>query len=329
MKEFKEYEGPFIHTKETYKKIMFSYIITFVPFFVYNFYMNGIIKWQANKNISDLLYPLIFTFLPLLLVLIFETIYKMIFIKNQTFKNYLKENFSIFSILFFPFLLKINTPLYIIILSVILGYLLYKILFKKWYSLTILSYLIYLILGLLNPNYLEILKILPINYNYLVTSNGGFMNLLLNGSNLMCPIITILAFVYLYIKKDNKYQITISALITILFITTIIGLSNKSIWFPLYFILTGGTLFITTILASDFYSPATKGGKIMYGALIGLLIILIRFISNYNIAPFSIFIANTFTFALDYINEFLNKKIIYLTYTLLVILEIVLITVFI
>ena len=23
MKEFKEYEGPFIHTKETYKKIMF------------------------------------------------------------------------------------------------------------------------------------------------------------------------------------------------------------------------------------------------------------------------------------------------------------------
>ena len=253
----------------------------------------------------------------------------MIFIKNQTFKNYLKENFSIFSILFFPFLLKINTPLYIIILSVILGYLLYKILFKKWYSLTILSYLIYLILGLLNPNYLEILKILPINYNYLVTSNGGFMNLLLNGSNLMCPIITILAFVYLYIKKDNKYQITISALITILFITTILGLLNKSIWFPLYFILTGGTLFITTILASDFYSPATKGGKIMYGALIGLLIILIRFISNYNIAPFSIFIANTFTFALDYINEFLNKKIIYLTYALLLILEIVLITIFI
>ena len=97
----------------------------------------------------------------------------------------------------------------------------------------------------------------------------------------------------------------------------------------MFFILTGGTLFITTILASDFYSPATKGGKIMYGALIGLLIILIRFISNYNIAPFSIFIANTFTFALDYINEFLNKKIIYLTYTLLVILEIVLITVFI
>ena len=165
MKEFKEYEGPFIHTKETYKKIMFSYIITFTPFFVYNFYINGIIKWQETKNISDLLYPLIFTFLPLLLVLIFETIYKLIFVKNQTFRNYLKENFSIFSILFFPFLLKINTPLYIIILSVIIGYLLYKILFKKWYSLTILSYLIYLILGLLNPNYLEILKILPINFN--------------------------------------------------------------------------------------------------------------------------------------------------------------------
>ena len=329
MKEFKEYEGPFIHTNETYQKIMFSYIVAFIPFFVYNFYMNGIIKWQETKNINDLLYPVIFTLLPLLIILILEIIYKLIFVKNQSLKNYLKENFSIFSILFFPFLLKINTPLYIISLSTILGYLLYKTLFKKWYSLTIISYLIYLIIGFFNPNYLEFLKILPIDYNYLITSNTGFMNLLLNGSNLMSPIITILTFVYLYIKKDNKYQITISALITILFITTIIGLLNKSIWFPFYFILTGGTLFITTILASDFYSPATKNGKIMYGALIGLLIILLRFISNYNIAPFSIFIANTFTFTLDYINELINKKLIYLTYIILVILEIVLITIFI
>ncbi len=329
MKEFKEYEGPFIHTNETYQKIMFSYIVAFIPFFVYNFYMNGIIKWQETKNINDLLYPVIFTLLPLLIILILEIIYKLIFVKNQSLKNYLKENFSIFSILFFPFLLKINTPLYIISLSTILGYLLYKTLFKKWYSLTIISYLIYLIIGFFNPNYLEFLKILPIDYNYLITSNAGFMNLLLNGSNLMSPIITILTFVYLYIKKDNKYQITISALITILFITTIIGLLNKSIWFPFYFILTGGTLFITTILASDFYSPATKNGKIMYGALIGLLIILLRFISNYNIAPFSIFIANTFTFTLDYINELINKKLIYLTYIILVILEIVLITIFI
>lgn len=321
MKQFKEYEGPFIHTKETYKKIMFSYIITFIPYFVYNFYINGVMK----HNINSLLKPIIFNILPLLTVIILEIIYKLIFIKNQSFKNYLKENFSIFSILFFPFLLNINTPLYIILLSVLIGYILYKTLFKKWYSLTILSYLIYLLLSLITTNYLSIVETYPINYNYLVTSNSGFMNLLLNGSDLMCPIITILAFLYLYIKKDIKYQITLSSLLTIIIITTIIGLYNNSIWYPIYFLLTGGTLFTITILANDFYSPATKNGKIMYGTFIGLLIVLTRFISPYSIAPFVILIANTFTFTFDYINEFVNKKIIYFSLTLLIIIETLLI----
>lgn len=321
MKQFKEYEGPFIHTKETYKKIMFSYIITFIPYFVYNFYINGIMK----HNINSLLKPIIFNILPLLTVIILEIIYKLIFIKNQSFKNYLKENFSIFSILFFPFLLNINTPLYIILLSVLIGYILYKTLFKKWYSLTILSYLIYLLLSLITTNYLSVVETYPINYNYLVTSNSGFINLLLNGSDLMCPIITILAFLYLYIKKDIKYQITLSSLLTIIIITTIIGLYNNSIWYPIYFLLTGGTLFTITILANDFYSPATKNGKIMYGTFIGLLIVLTRFISSYSIAPFVILIANTFTFTFDYINEFVNKKIIYFSLTLLIIIETLLI----
>lgn len=321
MKQFKEYEGPFIHTKETYKKIMFSYIITFIPYFVYNFYINGVIK----HNINSLLKSIIFNILPLLTVIVLEIIYKLLFIKNQSFKNYLKENFSIFSILFFSFLLNINTPLYIILLSVLIGYILYKTLFKKWYSLTILSYLIYLLLSLITTNYLSIVETYPINYNYLVTSNAGFINLLLNGSDLMCPIITILAFLYLYIKKDIKYQITLSSLLTIIIITTIIGLYNNSIWYPIYFLLTGGTLFTITILANDFYSPATKNGKIMYGTFIGLLIVLTRFISPYSITPFVILIANTFTFTFDYINEFVNKKIIYFSLTLLIIIETLLI----
>ena len=148
----------------------------------------------------------------------------------------------------------------------------------------------------------------PIDYNFLVTSNKGFLNLLLNGSELMCPLISILAFFYLCIKKDIKYQITISSLTTIIIITLIIGLINKSIWFPLYFILTGGTIFITTILATDFYSPATKIGQILYGIFIGLLILLLRFVSPYNIAPFSIFLANTFSFAFDYLSIFLDRR---------------------
>ena len=294
MNEFKEYTGPFVHSKETYKKIMMSYLIVFIPYLAYAIYINGIKSLQI-------------IFSPLIIVLLLELIFSL---KNKNFKNIIKENFSIFGILFFPFLLNIKTPHYIVLISTIIVYLLHKLIFKKWYSITILSYTIYILLNLIINKgiYLEIINMNPIDYNFLVTSNKGFLNLLLNGSELMCPLISILAFFYLCIKKDIKYQITISSLTTIIIITLIIGLINKSIWFPLYFILTGGTIFITTILATDFYSPATKIGQILYGIFIGLLILLLRFVSPYNIAPFSIFLANTFSFAFDYLSIFLDRR---------------------
>ena len=325
MKEFKEYSGPFIHSKETYKKIMFSYIIVFLPFIIYTLYINGLSKYNETKEITTILKPLIFILLPTITVFILEILYKLIFIKNKSLKDYIKQNFSIFGIIYFPLLLNIETPIYILLISTILGYILYKLLFKKWYSLTILSYVSYLILTFILSKfnistYIEILNIKNINYNYLITSNGGYINLLLKGSALMCPLLSILSFIYLYIKKDIKYQITISAFITILLSTLIISIMNKCLWFPFYFILTGGTLFIITILTNDFYSPATKGGQIIYGVFIGVTIILLRFLSSYNIAPFSIFIAQTFTFAFDYINEFINKKIIYIILLIIVLI---------
>lgn len=296
MNEFVQTTGPFIHNEETYKKTIFSYIIVYIAFFIYTLYM--------NMNIRTL----IFLTLPILITLILETIYKKIFVKNTELKTYLKENFSVYSILFLPYLLNINTPLYIIIISVIIGYILYKTLFKKWYSLTILSYLIYIILTIKNLQQME--------------TNQNILNLLLNGSNLMCPLIALLSFIYLYIKKDIKKEITISSLLTILIITLIQGILNKNLYYPLYFTLTGATLFITILLAPDFYSPATKTGKILYGIFIGLLILILRKTSNYLIEPLSILIANTFTFTFDYINEFGNKKITYLITLILIILTI-------
>lgn len=153
-------------------------------------------------------------------------------------------------------------------------------------------------------------------------TNQNILNLLLNGSNLMCPLIALLSFIYLYIKKDIKKEITISSLLTILIITLIQGILNKNLYYPLYFTLTGATLFITILLAPDFYSPATKTGKILYGIFIGLLILILRKTSNYLIEPLSILIANTFTFTFDYINEFGNKKITYLITLILIILTI-------
>lgn len=301
MKEFKTTKGPFINTDETYKKTLTSYIVVFISYLIYAIYI--------NKNIKTIFILL----LPLILTLILETIYKILFIKNQSLKNYLKENFSIFSILFYPFLLNINTNITLIILSILIAYIPYKILLKKNYSLTILSYTALIILLLITKK-LELL-----NYN----NQTNIINMLLNGSNLMSPLITILSFIYLSIKKDIKKDITLTSIITILLITTTKGIISKNFTYPVYFLLTGGTLFITTILANDFYSPATKTGKILYGLFIGITITIFRAISSYNILPLSILLANTFTFIFDYINEFINKKIIYIISIILIIITII------
>ena len=115
MNEFKEYTGPFVHSKETYKKIMMSYLIVFIPYLAYAIYINGIKSLQI-------------IFSPLIIVLLLELIFSL---KNKNFKNIIKENFSIFGILFFPFLLNIKAPLYIVLISTIIGYLLHKLIFKK------------------------------------------------------------------------------------------------------------------------------------------------------------------------------------------------------
>ena len=52
MNEFKEYTGPFVHSKETYKKIMMSYLIVFIPFLAYALYKNGLQALKIDNEVQ-------------------------------------------------------------------------------------------------------------------------------------------------------------------------------------------------------------------------------------------------------------------------------------
>jgi len=58
----------------------------------------------------------------------------------------------------------------------------------------------------------------------------------------------------------------------------------------------------------------------MYGLLLGLLIIIFRYISNVDITFMSLFVMNTFSFFLDKIGELGNKKIAYIVIIILIII---------
>lgn len=326
MKNFRLYNGPFVHSNDTYRSRMFSYLIVFIPFLAYVFYSNGINPYlEKSISFKEMLYPLIFVISPIIIVFVLEILYKTIFDSKKNFKSYFKTSFALFSSLFTSLLFNINTPFWIIVLATIISYVLYKILFNKVCSLSILTYVIgmtiVIILGKsVNVNLSNLYNGIG-DFTSLVTNNGGFDNLLLDGSYLVPGLISIFGFLYLILKKDSKYLISCSALISILISTFIISLiSGVGIWYPFYFLLTNGVLFLILILASDFYGPATIDGQIMYGLLLGLLIIIFRYISNVDITFMSLFVMNTFSFFLDKISELGNKKIAYIAIIILIII---------
>lgn len=76
---------------------------------------------------------------------------------------------------------------------------------------------------------------------------------------------------------------------------------NMGIWFPLTQVLSGGLLFASVFMATDpVTSPTTKSGKILYGILIGIVAYIIRMLGDYPEGIlFAILLLNAFVTIMD------------------------------
>ncbi len=91
-------------------------------------------------------------------------------------------------------------------------------------------------------------------------------------------ILIILAGIYLIYKKVASWQIMAGCLGGFLGLNTILYLMGSTqVPNPLYGLLSGGFLFGTVFMATDPVSaPKTKEGKIIFGILIGVVVVIIR-----------------------------------------------------
>lgn len=115
-------------------------------------------------------------------------------------------------------------------------------------------------------------------------------------------ILIILAAIYLIYNKVASWQIMAGVLIGFTGLNSILYfLGNNQIPNPIFGILAGGLLFGTVFMATDPISaPKTKGGKWIYGVLIGIITVIIRGYALFaGGMMFAILIGNTFAPIID------------------------------
>lgn len=112
---------------------------------------------------------------------------------------------------------------------------------------------------------------------------------------------------YLLVRRAADWRIVVSAILSFAFLFLIAGLAQNLgsaliFKYVLYHLLSGGFLFGIFFMATDpITSPYTGPGRLIYGLLIGTLVVLIRLFGNLPEGMvFALLIANTFVPLIDY-----------------------------
>lgn len=118
----------------------------------------------------------------------------------------------------------------------------------------------------------------------------------------------ILAAVYLVITKTASLKIMVSTVLTAFLFSSLLYLMGASVVDPLAFLTGGSLLFGAVFMATDPVSaPRKNRAKLLYGAIIGSLTVLIGTFSLFGAGfMFALLIANTFAPLLDRIE---TKKV--------------------
>ncbi len=125
-----------------------------------------------------------------------------------------------------------------------------------------------------------------------------------------CALIILVAAVYLIVTKTASWKIIVSCLASFAVLGSILYLTGVIAADPLFSILSGGFLFAAVFMATDPISaPKQEASKYIYGALIGVVAMIIRAFSIFTEGiMFAILIVNAFVPLIDRNIKILNDR---------------------
>ena len=115
-------------------------------------------------------------------------------------------------------------------------------------------------------------------------------------------ILLLLCYVFLVWRKDIDWETTAVYLCTVFLVSLIAGLFNgDGIWFALFNLLAGGTVFLAVFMITDpVTSPVTKAGRVIFAVGAACLTLIIRWRANLpDGALYSVLLMNMLTPAIE------------------------------
>lgn len=268
--KFDQAEKCFIKSNNSTKKIFIRYPISLTFFLIYIFIYNIVTKnYQYIINITTKL--LIGTALALIIGFIID------YIKKNDIKENIKDSI-LWSTSIIISIFSVNTNLLIFQLAILVSISIYKICNNIKFS-AILYGIFVILLYQLYQN--EFNNIFLIESRYILLNKENLIKLLTAKKQLfISPIVTIIAFIYLFNKKSIKYNLVFSYLIASIVSLSTIGIVNKTgIIFILKQVIENHIVFLCIYCLSDYIkTPSTREGQLIYGFISSILSIIMMFI---------------------------------------------------
>ena len=340
--------GPFIESKLSTKKIMRNVLIAFIPIIMFTFYIKGVVPFQENGKILDLLWIFITLSITISVSFITEILFQLLFTKRRKKEDIIfdiKHNYSFMTGLLVGLLLPYGVNILVMVVAALSATVIGKLLFGGFGNNTFNPALVGILIAILlfGGSYSKLSQ----EYNY----NGGcnesaifdlcaeepYLIEDLNYTHYdiqtspadISHILCVIALGFLIITKSTKWRISVFYLSTAFIISAIFGFIH-SIDFTnsIDSVIGGGLLFYAVFISTDSVTtPVTKTGQTLLGISLGVLTMLFRLSTPYfyEAAIFSILILNMFTKIFDKIALMFKQKksIIVFPTIILIVLSIV------
>ena len=322
MKLIKE-SAPYIRRKADVKRMMLDVVIALSPITIFSCVMYG---WSA-------IYVLLIS---IAIMLASEAVF--VFLTNKpeyngaklTFKEKLKEAFSHYTInnflaplisaIIYSLIMPAGASVWVVIVGALFGIVIGKLVFgglgSNIFNPAALGRVAASICFELAPKSSRFVDIVAggtplahVNGNIANISNYKLLDLLIGtvpgAMGEGGKIAIIVGGVYLLIRKSADIRAMLSTIITFAGLMLIAGLkvdSANAINIMLYQLLSGGLIFGAVFMVTDpVTSPTTKFGRILYGALVASIAVLVRLFGAFpEGVAFAILIMNMFVPVIDY-----------------------------
>lgn len=307
--KFKVDNGPHIKSEDNTNKIMLRFLISLMPIVCFIIFKNVFIVYTyTSARLIDTLHPIFMIIVSIITSVLSEYLYTRFIMKEKIKFKDLNKSFSIIPGLLLALILPVNTPLWLVIFGSFSGIILGKMIFGGFgcnvFNPALIGYLLisasystklgsYLNLyeldaiagstpltNLASLNYLGTYETIVGNYGTLLNFFTGSIP---GAIGEVSKLLIIVAFIYLTCTKTIKWRIPTTYVVTVFIMTFLIGtVYSLGIWYPLFHILSGGLLFGAVFMSTDpVTSPITKTGQIFYGISLGILTVVLRFLTPY------------------------------------------------